>query len=78
MKNSIVILLAVIAVLLALNLFSGYAPSSIAETDSPGKYQISAWAAPNIFGNSSTTEYGYFIIDTTDGKIVRREKFLGK
>lgn len=79
MKNSIVILLAIVVVLLALNLFSGYAPLSIAETDSQvGRYQISAWAVAHPYTGFSTTECGYFIIDTTDGRIARKESFSGK
>ncbi len=63
--------LSLIAVLLFLNLTSGLFVSKPAgaqeEKAAIGRYQISSWAASvGTYGHHS----GYFIVDTTTGKVV--------
>ena len=80
MQKAILITLILIAALLALNLTIGTFPAVSAKVASPpgpqirqlphlGKYQISAWA----YGDTESSHYGYFVIDTTTGEIVRKE-----
>ncbi len=65
------VVLALIAVLLFLNLVSGLfhvkPAMALPENGQIGKYQISSWAASiGTYGHHD----GYFIVDTTTGKIV--------
>jgi len=65
------IVLSLIAVLLFLNLISGVFVSKpvLAQQEKAaiGRYQISSWAASvGTYGHHS----GYFIVDTTTGKVV--------
>jgi hypothetical protein len=65
------IVLSLIAVLLFLNLISGLFVSQpvLAQQEKAaiGRYQISSWAASiGTYGHHS----GYFIVDTTTGKVV--------
>jgi hypothetical protein len=62
--------LSVIALLLFLNLLTGSLFSTPATAQQPNsqieRYQISAWASPiGIYGHHA----GYYILDTTTGKI---------
>ena len=61
--------LLVIAVLLFLNLVAGFLPVGIAvaQKGEIGRYQVSAWAAQ---AGSYTHHNGYYIIDTTTGKVI--------
>jgi hypothetical protein len=64
------VILSAIAVLLLLNLLSGFFASRTAfaqkEENQKGRYEISAWASPiGTYGHHSC----YYIIDTTTGKV---------
>jgi len=67
-------LLTVIAVLLLLNLFAGILPggNAVAQkgAEDIGRYQITSWAAQ---AGAFTHHNGYYIIDTTTGKVVDRK-----
>jgi hypothetical protein len=60
--------LLIITVLLFLNLVVGFLPVGIAAAQKGeiGRYQVSAWAAQ---AGSYTHHNGYYIIDTTTGKV---------
>jgi hypothetical protein len=64
------ILLGIISVLLFLNLLQGIFPAkpAVAQKSNSeiGRYQVSAWAAQS---GSYTHHNGYYIIDTTTGKV---------
>ena len=81
MKKTVSILLAIIVVLLALNLFGGYFSFLTAQQNSPfqkeggqiGRYQIiSAGAAMDRFDRLNVA---YIIIDTGTGKIVEKDRY---
>jgi hypothetical protein len=63
------ILLVLIAILLAANLFSGLFPGRNATAGSGeiGRYQIAAWAAQS---GSYTHHSGYYVLDTVTGEVV--------
>ncbi len=63
------ILLVLIAILLAANLFSGVFSTDRATAGSGeiGRYQIAAWAAQS---GSYTHHSGYYVLDTVTGKVV--------
>jgi len=72
MKTDLVtkVLLGFIAVLLFLNLIYHFSadPATAAKGNGEiGRYQISAWAAQ---AGQSTHHSGYFVVDTTTGKVV--------
>ncbi|GBE02389.1 hypothetical protein BMS3Bbin06_00989 [bacterium BMS3Bbin06] len=64
------VLLIIGAVLLAANLVSGMlssTPASAEQGSEIGRYQISAWSArASVYTHHS----GYYIVDTTTGKVV--------
>ncbi len=63
------ILLVLIAVLLAANLFSGVFSTDKASAGNGeiGRYQIAAWSSQS---GAYTHHSGYYIIDTVTGKVV--------
>jgi hypothetical protein len=77
------IFLGLIAVLLLINLISGYLPSKSVQAgkhiegvgqyeifyrEGIGRYQISSWAAQT--GNAGYHHSGYYILDTVTGDVV--------
>jgi len=67
-------LLMIVAVLLLMNLFAGILPVEKAAaqkgSEDIGRYQITSWAAQ---AGAFTHHNGYYIIDTTTGKVVDRK-----
>ena len=62
-----------IAVLLSLNFFQQVftsQPALALRSDTVGKYQISSWAA---HGGATTVHIGYYVVDTSTGKVVDRK-----
>jgi hypothetical protein len=62
-----------IAVLLFLNFFQKVftsQPALALRSNTVGKYQISSWAA---HGGATTAHSGYYVVDTTTGKVVGRK-----
>jgi hypothetical protein len=64
-------LLSIVAVLLLLNFTHGMFSSGAAEADKgnedTGRYQISAWSSQS---GPRSHHSGYYVIDTTTGKVV--------
>lgn len=67
--RAIRLLLVLIAILLAANLFSGLfgSKNATATSGEAGRYQISAWAAQS---GSYTHHSGYYVLDTVTGKVI--------
>ena len=70
--KSIKILLIIVAILLILNLLRPFFPSVVAqETQEAGRYQLTTWS---VSGNTNSFNpngyYGYYILDTSTGRIV--------
>jgi hypothetical protein len=67
------VILCIIAVLLFLNfaqnLFGSKPAWAVAENSTPGRYQISSWAA---HGGGFLIHEGYYVLDTATGKIISR------
>jgi len=65
------VILCIIAVLLffnfAQNLFGSKPVFAVPENSTPGRYQISSWAA---HGGGFMLHEGYYVLDTATGKVV--------
>lgn len=67
-------ILCIIAVLLFLNFahrfFASKPAAAVTGNEEVGRYQISAWAAQ---AGAMVHHSGYYVLDTTTGKVVARE-----
>ncbi len=68
------VILCIIAVLLFLNLAHSFLASkpalAVRGSEDIGRYQISAWASQ---AGATVHHSGYYVLDTTTGKVVARE-----
>jgi len=67
------VILCIVAVLLFLNFAQKLLDSkpvfAASENGTPGRYQISSWAA---HGGGLLIHEGYYVLDTTTGKVINR------